>query len=401
MPNPALTQSEAVGQGASDYRGGISHAEEAAIPKLPGREVIDPSRSGPKMGISYSLYGFLFSSPQRIYKLNLMDPGERAIMYLLLRIRDQILDDRLASLSMNRSPAGAIVKIEGLSEDFKNEVFVQNMDYSRWDIEVPEVEDVDFKKFNPVIEFAFKVVLPLFNKDDSRPSSVSGPKKLGATQSLGFRKSAAGLALVSSLSTDKLGLDEEKDTFADGRTKKSQRGDSIANAFPKGHGVGTGGSVKGVIDPDNPQMKSQIGNFVSRKSSWNHGGKYMSRKETLLLSEDPSMTMLRRYKDTYAINLDFRSRVRIVCLWNRLAKSQNDRAIMLQALSLDFALPYQVISAFIRVKNSLPKHQILAALFPAMQGGRVAQRMCFVLDADCPEDHLKMRLYSIGHTGPG
>ncbi|CAD7975812.1 unnamed protein product, partial [Amoebophrya sp. A25] len=52
------------------------------------RAIIDPT-SG-KNSLGYSLWNFLQSNAQRLYRLDLSDPGERAILYLLLQLRDQL-----------------------------------------------------------------------------------------------------------------------------------------------------------------------------------------------------------------------------------------------------------------------------------------------------------------------
>ena len=50
-----------------------------------------PANNAKALGVAYALYGFLQSTPERTYKLDLADVGQRAILYLLLQVRDRVL----------------------------------------------------------------------------------------------------------------------------------------------------------------------------------------------------------------------------------------------------------------------------------------------------------------------
>eukprot|EP00392_Amoebophrya_sp_AT5.2_P016389 g16650.t1 len=105
--------------------------------ELPERLVIEPSSSA-KIGVQYSLYCFLQSNPQRQYTINLYDPGQRAILKLLLRVRDRV------------QGTGFV----GLDEGFFSTVLNQGAN-GRWDINLPEPGSPEAKKFNPEISFRF------------------------------------------------------------------------------------------------------------------------------------------------------------------------------------------------------------------------------------------------------
>ncbi|CAD7935375.1 unnamed protein product [Amoebophrya sp. A25] len=139
---PAGNDEAGGGGGATnnnDPMGGTPDGKAEKNPwDLPSRSIVNPKLSQ-KYGVNYSLYSFLSSNPQRKYTLNLSDVGERAIFYLLLRVRDRV-------------PGCAFV---GLDDSY----FQSVCEYSdnRWTINLPDANTPEGRKFNYVISFQFNV----------------------------------------------------------------------------------------------------------------------------------------------------------------------------------------------------------------------------------------------------
>eukprot|EP00392_Amoebophrya_sp_AT5.2_P006881 g6893.t1 len=97
------------------------------------RRAIDPTdASSGAADLGYSLWNFVGSAAQRVYVLNLNDPGERAILYLLLFLRDKLPACAFADHPMSPTPV--------LSCCAREEVVVAGAGglRERWVIRLPE-----------------------------------------------------------------------------------------------------------------------------------------------------------------------------------------------------------------------------------------------------------------------
>ncbi|CAD7928618.1 unnamed protein product, partial [Amoebophrya sp. A120] len=90
---------------------------------LPIRRFVNPSTSVATHGVHYRLYTFLQSSAQRQYQLNLSLPGQRAILSLLLRIRERLPKSSFEGLS-------EAWQSENLTFDEKRKKWIVNAEYA-------------------------------------------------------------------------------------------------------------------------------------------------------------------------------------------------------------------------------------------------------------------------------
>ncbi|CAD7924667.1 unnamed protein product [Amoebophrya sp. A120] len=139
---------------------------------LPERVAIDPSTSAGTVGVNYSLYSFLQCNPQRSYLLNMDDPGHRAILRLLFRIKDRV-------------PGCAFI---GLDDYFMNNVAQQAN--GGWNIVPPEPGSAEAKRFQPWQSFRFELDSAADMSSASNTNLVTtspaGSPKAGATKDKGL-----------------------------------------------------------------------------------------------------------------------------------------------------------------------------------------------------------------------
>lgn len=143
--------SERDGIGYDERKGGGGHtvastraevAEEerraagrpAYCAELPQRISINPAKAKKEFQLEYSKYSFLHSMPMGFYQVDLRNPADRALIYLLLRARDQIPGAFFAMNVVEEMPQEAFFEICSWSQEKGRWQVGGSQEKGRWQV---------------------------------------------------------------------------------------------------------------------------------------------------------------------------------------------------------------------------------------------------------------------------